>query len=106
MVPASQSSAVQPVVEELEGLVVRLDQEADAEKKHKEWCEHERTESVSKRDRHSTLVSQLEKQISDTQGTIGDKQLALQDNQDALAKADSDFADLQNLRNKAKSDFK
>jgi hypothetical protein len=105
MASASQSSALEPVVSELEGLVVRLDQEADAEKKHKEWCEHERTESVSKRDRHSTLVSQLEKQITDTQGVIGDKQLALQDNQDSTARADSDFADLSNLRSKAKSDF-
>jgi chromosome segregation ATPase len=99
------SSALEPVVGELEGLVQRLDQEAASEEKHKEWCVHERTESVAKRDRHQGIVTTLTKSIADTKETIGDKELSLQDNSDAVSKADSDFADLENLRSKAKSDF-
>jgi len=99
------SSALEPVVGELEGLVQRLDQEAASEEKHKEWCVHERTESVAKRDRHQGIVTTLTKQIADTKETIGDKELSIQDNSDAVSKADSDFADLENLRSKAKSDF-
>merc|ERR1719326_754320 len=99
------SSALEPVVGELEGLVQRLDQEAASEQKHKDWCVHERTVSLQKRDRHQGIVTQLTKSIADTKETISDKELSIQDNSDAVSKADSDFADLENLRSKAKSDF-
>jgi len=102
---AGSNSALAPVVEQLEGLVARLDQEAASEEKHKEWCVTERTNTVQKRDRHAGIVADLQKSISNLNDVIGDKNLALQDNGDAITRADNDYADLQNLREKAKSDF-
>jgi chromosome segregation ATPase len=101
----SSSDTLGPVVSQLEGLIVRLDEQAAAEQKHKDWCDKERYETNQKKQRHATLVASLTTDVEDTKKIIEDKQLAVQDNGDAVDKADSDFNELKTLREKAHADF-
>lgn len=101
----SSSDTLGPVVSQLEGLIVRLDEQSAAEQKHKDWCDKERYETNQKKQRHATLVSQLTTEVEDTKKIIEDKQLAVQDNGDSVEKADGDFNDLKTLREKAHADF-
>jgi chromosome segregation ATPase len=101
----SSSDTLGPVVSQLEGLITRLDEQATAEQKHKDWCDKERYETNQKKQRHATLVSQLTTEVEDTKKIIEDKQLAVQDNGDSVEKADTDFNDLKTLREKAHADF-
>jgi len=99
------ADALGPVITQLEELVARLDEEANAETKHKEWCDSEVSATAAKKGRHETLVTQLNAAIIETTATIGDKQQALQDNQEAISKVDNDFTDLSNMRSKANADY-
>jgi len=99
------ADALGPVITQLEDLIHRLDEEAESETKHKDWCDKEISATSQKKARHEDLVKELNTAITDTQATIADKQQALSDNQDAVSKVDSDFTDLTNIRTKAKADF-
>merc|ERR1719420_2565019 len=94
-----------PVVEQLRDLIVRLDQQAESEQKHKDWCDKERSSTNSRKQHHAGLVSEFTKEVEDTKALIEDKLIAVQDNADAVTKADSDFADLKGIRDKAHADY-
>merc|ERR1719335_1810445 len=86
------ADTLQPVVEQLRDLIVRLDQQAEAEQKHKDWCDKERSSTNSRKQHHAGLVSEFTKKV------IEDKLIAVQDNADAVTKADTDYADLKSIR--------
>merc|ERR550537_858880 len=94
-----------PVVEQLRDLIARLDQQAEAEQKHKDWCDKERASTNSRKQHHAGLVAEFTKEAEDTKKLIEDKLLAVQDNADAVTKADTDYADLKGIREKAHADY-
>jgi hypothetical protein len=94
-----------PVVEQLRDLIVRLDQQAESEQKHKDWCDKERASTNSRKQHHAGLVAEFTKEAEDTKKLIEDKLLAVQDNADAVTKADTDYADLKGIREKAHADY-
>jgi len=99
------ADTLQPVVEQLRDLIVRLDQQAEAEQKHKDWCDKERSSTNSRKQHHAGLVSEFTKEVEDTKALIEDKLVAVQDNADAVTKADTDYADLKGIREKAHADY-
>merc|ERR1719235_2585479 len=94
-----------PVVDQLKDLIVRLDQQAEAEQKHKDWCDKERSSTNSRKQHHAGLVSEFTTEVEDTKAAIDDKLIAVQDNADAVTKADTDYADLKSIRDKAHADY-
>merc|ERR1719235_434180 len=102
---SGSADTLQPVVEQLRDLIVRLDQQAEAEQKHKDWCDKERSSTNSRKQHHAGLVSEFTKEVEDTKALIEDKLLAVQDNADAVTKADTDYADLKGIREKAHADY-
>merc|ERR1719335_1617037 len=99
------ADTLQPVVQQLNELIVRLDQQAEAEQKHKDWCDKERASTNSRKQHHAGLVAEFTKEAEDTKKLIEDKLLAVQDNADAVTKADGDYADLKSIREKAHADY-
>merc|ERR1719160_2411242 len=56
------SSAMDEIIKNLEGLIVRIDEEQKFETEHKEWCEKETGLTTKKRDDHRYICDDL-KQI-------------------------------------------
>jgi len=94
-----------PVVDQLKELIVRLDQQAESEQKHKDWCDKERSSTNTRKQHHAGLVSEFTTEVEDTKKLIEDKLLAVQDNADSVTKADADYADLKTIRDKAHADY-
>merc|ERR1719183_55480 len=94
-----------PVVEQLKDLIVRLDQQAESEQKHKNWCDKERSSTNTRKQHHAGLVVEFTSEVEDTKKLIEDKLIAVQDNADAVTSADTDFADLKGIRDKAHADY-
>jgi len=97
--------ALQPVVQQLQELVTRIDDQQRAEEEHKEWCEHELSETAKTKAHHEQLVAELKTTIEDTQGVIGDKQQGIADTAEAIQTADKEFNELKDERAKAKGEF-
>jgi len=97
--------ALIPVVQQLQELTRRIDEQQAAEEEHKEWCEHELSETAKTKAHHSMLVEQLTAKIEDTKAEIGEKQQAIKDTAEAIADADKEYSELKDVRAKAKSDF-
>merc|ERR1719331_2537798 len=99
------ASTLGPVVEQLQGLITRLDEQEKQEEAHKDWCNSEISTTTAKQDHHNGLVQELELQITDTQAVIGEKQQQIDDIADAIKDADGSFDQLSQTRKKAKDDF-
>jgi len=97
--------ALAPVVTQLNELVVRLDGQQRQEEEHKAWCEKELSETAKTKSHHEALVEELKSKIEDTKGTIEDKKQSISDTADAIKAADDEYADLKDVRAKAKADF-
>jgi len=99
------ASTLAPVVEQLQGLITRLDEQEKQEEAHKDWCNSEISTTTAKQDHHNGLVQELDLSISDTQAVIGEKQQQIDDIADAIKDADGSFDQLSQTRQKAKADF-
>merc|ERR1719380_360338 len=97
--------ALAPVVQQLNELVVRLDDQQKQEEEHKEWCEKELSETAKTKSHHEMLVEELKGKIEDTKGLIEDKKQSISDTADAIKTADEEYAELKDVRAKAKADF-
>jgi len=98
-------SALGPVIGELEELLVRLDEQGEQERKHKEWCETEQTETNAKKAHHDGAVVTLQGEISDTQQVIAEKEQGLADTRQAIQELDTSFQEVTATREKAKADY-
>ena len=92
-------------VQQLNELVVRLDDQQKQEEEHKEWCEKELSETAKTKSHHEMLVEELKGKIEDTKGLIEDKKQSIADTADAIKTADEEYAELKDVRAKAKADF-
>merc|ERR1719316_1172893 len=99
------ASTLGPVVEQLQELITRLDEQEKQEEAHKDWCNSEISTTTAKQDHHNGLVAELDLQITDTQAVIGEKQQQIDDIADAIKDADGSFDQLSQTRQKAKADF-
>jgi len=102
---AGSSSTLGPVIQQLQGLLQRLDEQGEQERKHKEWCESEQTEANNKKQHHDGNVVRLQGEIEDTNGVIAEKQQGLVDTADAVSSLDSSFNEVTATREKAKADY-
>jgi chromosome segregation ATPase len=97
--------ALAPVIGQLQELVTRLDEQQRAEEEHKEWCEHELSETAKTKAHHEMLVEEFKGKIEETKAEIAEKQQAIQDTADAIALADKEYTEMKDVREKAKADF-
>merc|ERR1719181_1204294 len=97
--------ALAPVIGQLQELVTRLDEQQRAEEEHKEWCEHELSETAKTKAHHEMLVDQFKGKIEETEAEIAEKQQAIKDTADSIMTADSEYGELKDVREKAKADF-
>merc|ERR1719453_2084594 len=97
--------ALAPVIGQLQELVTRLDEQQRAEEEHKEWCEHELSETAKTKAHHEMLVEQFKGKIEETEAEISEKQQAIKDTADSIQTADTEYAELKDVREKAKADF-
>merc|ERR1719146_186664 len=97
--------ALAPVIGQLQELVTRLDEQQRAEEEHKEWCEHELSETAKTKAHHEMLVEEFKTKIEETKAEIAEKQQAIQDTAESIQTADKEYAELKDVREKAKADF-
>merc|ERR1719515_476153 len=97
--------ALGPVIGQLQELVGRLDEQQRAEEEHKEWCEHELSETAKTKAHHEMLVEEFKTKIEETKAEIAEKQQAIKDTADSIQTADTEYAELKDVREKAKADF-
>jgi chromosome segregation ATPase len=97
--------ALAPVIGQLQELVTRLDEQQRAEEEHKEWCEHELSETAKTKAHHEMLVEEFKGKIEESKAEIAEKQQAIADTADSIATADKEYAELKDVREKAKADF-
>jgi len=97
--------ALGPVIGQLQELVGRLDEQQRAEEEHKEWCEHELSETAKTKAHHEMLVEEFKSKIEETKAEIAEKQQAIKDTAESIQTADTEYAELKDVREKAKADF-
>jgi len=97
--------ALVPVIQQLQELIHRLDEQQHAEEEHKEWCENELAETNRAKTHHETLVAELKQKIEDTEAVIVEKKQAIQDTMEAIKTADEENAEAERVREKEKADF-
>jgi len=97
--------ALVPVIAQLTDLIHRLDEQQQAEQDHKDWCEHELSETGKAKTHHEGMVVGLKDEIEDTNAVIAEKQQSIKDTMDAIAAADSEMEELTHVREQAKKDF-
>merc|ERR1719199_902251 len=97
--------ALVPVVAQLNDLVRRIDEQQHAEEEHKDWCEHELSETAKTKAHHEMLVEEFKGKIEETQAEISEKQQAIQDTADSIQLADKEYTEMKDVREKAKADF-
>merc|ERR1719311_619696 len=99
------TDAVMDVVNALEGLIVRLDEDQKMETHHKEWCESEMAATQAKQAHHEGLVEEFTQKIADETETISEKKQAIADTIDAIKRADDNMAELTRIRAEEKTNF-
>jgi len=99
------TDAVMDVIDALNGLIQRLDEDQQMEKEHKEWCENEMATTQQKKTHHEGLVEELTQKINDEGEVIVEKQTGIKQTQADIVKADKNFAEATTIRAQAKQDF-
>jgi chromosome segregation ATPase len=97
--------ALVPVIQQLQDLIHRLDEQQHAEQEHKEWCENELAETNRAKTHHEMLVTELKQKIEDSEAVIVEKKQAIADTMDAIKTADEENTEAERVRAKEKSDF-
>merc|ERR1719163_447680 len=92
--------ALVPVIQQLQELIHRLDEQQHAEEEHKAWCENELAETNRAKMHHESLVTELKQKIEDTEAVIVEKKQAIADTMDAIKTAEAE-----SVREKEKADF-
>merc|ERR1719272_2638019 len=99
------TDAVMDVVDALNGLIQRLDEDQQMEKEHKEWCESEMSTAQQKKTHHEGMVESLTGKIADEGAVIEEKQTGIKETQAAIVKQDKNFQEATAIRATVKQDF-
>lgn len=99
------TDAVLDVVDALNGLITRLDEDQNMEKQHKEWCENEMATTQQKKTHHEGVVEDLTQKINNEGEVIVEKQNGIKETQAAIVKQDKNFVEATAIRKQAKQDF-
>merc|ERR1719263_279860 len=91
--------------EALTPVIARLDEQQHAEEEHKNWCEKELSETAATKAHHEQLVADFKNKIDETNAVIAEKQQAIADTASAIEEADRAFAEVTDVRKKAKADY-
>merc|ERR1719272_2362931 len=97
--------ALVPVIGQLNDLITRLDEQQRGEQEHKEWCEHELTETAKTKSHHEQLVAGLKSDIEDDHAIIAEKKQTLADTLSSIETGDKEYEEGKALRAKAKADY-
>jgi hypothetical protein len=97
--------ALAPVIQQLQDLIHRLEEQQHAEEEHKAWCENELAETNRAKQHHEMLVTELKQKIEDSEAVIVEKKQAIADTMDAIKTADEENAEAERVREKEKADF-
>jgi len=99
------SAALQEVLQALQEMLRRLDEEQQSETQHKAWCDQELGATQAKKQEHEAVVEQLQQAAEDLREVIGEKEQALKDNKAALDKADAQYTDQAKVRDEERKAF-
>jgi chromosome segregation ATPase len=99
------TDAVMDVIDALNGLIRRLDEDQQMEKEHKEWCENEMSTTSQKKTHHEGVVEELTQKINDEGEVIVEKEQGIKDTQAAIVKTDKNYEEATQIRKQAKQDF-
>jgi len=99
------NEAVDEIVSNLEGLMVRIDQEQKFETEHKEWCEKETGLTTKKRDDHSYICEDLKAILANLAEVVDEKKDDLVINDGDQSKESNNFVDRTHLRDEEKSEY-
>merc|ERR1719380_133460 len=93
------------VIQALEGLIDRLDEDQKMETEHKEWRETEIAEAQAKKSHHEALVVEFTEKIADETETIAEKKQGIIDTIEAIKRADENFKEMTRIRAEEKANF-
>lgn len=99
------TDAVMDVIQALEGLIDRLDEDQKMETEHKEWCENEIAEAQAKKGHHEALVQEFTEKIADETETIAEKKQSIDDTKAGIIRADDNFVEMTKIREKEKANY-
>merc|ERR1719420_2126279 len=99
------TDAVMDVIDALNGLITRLDEDQNMEKQHKEWCENEMATTQQKKTHHEGVVEELTQKINNEGEVIVEKQTGIKETQAAIVKQDKNYEEATAIRKQAKQDF-
>merc|ERR1719213_985566 len=99
------SAALQEVLQALQEMLRRLDEEQQSETQHKAWCDQELGATQAKKQEHEAVVEQLQQAAEDLREVIGEKEQALKYNKAALDKADAQYTDQAKVRDEERKAF-
>merc|ERR1719428_2639682 len=99
------SDAIDGVIDNLNELIKRIDEEQKTEKEHKDWCEEETGLTNSKVADHSGIVDNLKGVISDLTEVIKEKEIDLSENEEDDRNEDDNFEAQTEIRAGEKEEF-
>jgi len=103
---ASMSSeAMDEIIKNLEGLIVRIDEEQKFETEHKEWCEKETGLTTKKRDDHRYICEDLKQILINLGEVVVEKKTDLGINEDDQNGETMSFEERTELRNEEKDEY-
>lgn len=93
------------IVENLHGLITRIEEEAKSEKEHKEWCEKETGFTTKKRDDHSQIITQLQATLANLQEVVVEKDTGLGVNKEEDSEEEGNWDEREGIRKDEKNEF-
>merc|ERR1719482_1078697 len=103
---ASMSSeAMDEIIKNLEGLIVRIDEEQKFETEHKEWCEKETGLTTQKRDDHRYICDDLKSILANLAEVVEEKKTDLAVNEGDQNTEEHSFEDMTEIRNTEHTEF-
>merc|ERR1719313_2310110 len=97
--------ALDDIIKNLEGLIVRIDQEAAHELEHKTWCEKETGLTTKKRDDNSDIVEEIKAVLANLGEVVVEKVHGLGINKEDITDEDTTWEDREKLRADEKQEF-
>lgn len=96
--------ALDDIIKNLDGLIVRIDEEAKHELEHKEWCEKETGLTTKKREDHSGIVEDIKGILANLQEVVVEKDHGLDVNGVERTDETMTWDDREKLRSEEKNE--